>query len=186
MDRALLRVANTLTISRLCATPLLVYLLLETRQNPAYNWIALALLVVLLATDVLDGYIARRAAGRMRVNPTGEMLDPIADKLYLNSAFITLAVLGRIEVWVAGLIVTRDVLILLAWLWCYVRSRVRALPNAFGKLANFSQAVLVFAILIAPPAAVLEALVGVTCVLTVLSGLSYAWVSLLSNPPART
>lgn len=186
VDRALLRVANSLTASRLLATPFVVYLLLETAQRPELDRIILVLLVVLQATDVLDGYIARRAQGQLRVNPAGEMLDPIADKLYLNSSFVTLAVIGRVEVWVAAVIVMRDVLILLGWLLRYIRSGVRTLPNVLGKMADSSQALLLFAILIGPSALVLKGFAFAAVGLTVLSGLVYARAALLSDGPAQT
>jgi len=186
VDRALLRVANSLTASRLLATPLVVYMLLETAERPELDRVVLALLVVLQATDVLDGYIARRAQGQLRVNPAGEILDPIADKLYINSSFVTLAVIGRVEVWVAAVIVMRDVLILLGWLLRYIRSGVRTLPNVLGKVADSSQALLLFAILIGPSALILKGFAFTAVGLTVLSGLAYARAALIADGPART
>jgi len=113
-------------------------------------------------------------------------LDPIADKLYLNGSFVTLAVIGRVEVWVAAVIVMRDVLILLGWLLRYIRSGVRTLPNVLGKMADSSQALLLFAILIGPSALILKGFAFTAVGLTVLSGLVYARAALLSDGPAQT
>ncbi len=186
VNQFLLRVANLVTLARLLATPLLVYWLLLTVDDPDYNWAAMALIAVLQASDILDGYLARQAKGavRERVNPTGEMLDPIADKLYINSAFITLAVIGRIEIWVAGLIVLRDVVILFGWLARYLASGARLLPNIIGKIADGSQAVLLGVILLRTDSAVQDVFIGITIGLTALSAVFYARNALAS--PART
>lgn len=181
----LLRIANILTITRLLATPLLVYLLLQTVDDPSYYWRAFALVVFLQATDVLDGYLARQAKGtvRERINPTGEVLDPIADKLYIDSAFVTLAVIGRVEIWLAGLVVARDVLILLGWTARFLFSGIRLLPNVIGKMADTSQAVLLAILLLRLGPAVETPFLWIAAGLTVLSGLAYAKMALA--PPAE-
>lgn len=172
----LLGVANVLTLCRLLATPVLIWVLLQTPGNRRYDWIAIAVIVALQATDVLDGFIARRARppGLTRVNPLGEALDPIADKLYLNSAYVTLAVLGRAPVWIVGLIVARDILILLGWIATYLQSHIRLLPNALGKLTDSSQALTLLVLIAAPGHLAARALLWLVCALTIASGLSYA------------
>ncbi len=176
VNHFLLGVANLLTLARLLATPVLVWVLLQTPGERRFDWIAIGVIVALQATDVLDGFLARRARppGAIRVNPTGEMLDPLADKLYLNSAYITLMVLGRVPVWAGAIIVARDVLILLGWLGAYLQWGVRLLPNVLGKATDSMQALALLALLAAPGHAAPEALLWLACALSVASGFSYA------------
>ena len=185
VNHFLLRIANTLTILRLLGTPALVYLLLRSVEDPDYRWIALGLVAVLQTTDILDGYLARQAKGgvRERVNPTGEVLDPIADKLYINSAIITLALIGRLELWVGALIVTRDALILVGWVARYLASGIRLLPNVIGKMADSSQAVLLVVLLLQPGPTAEMLFTYVAATLTVISGLTYAKEAL--TPPTE-
>ena len=109
------------------------------------------------------------------------MLDPLADKLYINSAFITLMVLGRVPVWAGGMIVARDVLILLGWIGAYLQWGVRLLPNVLGKATDSLQALTLLMLLGAPEHAATQALLWIVCALTVASGFSYA-KSALSTP----
>ena len=185
VNRFLLRVANGLTLGRLLATPLLIYLLLRTRDDAVYNWWALGLIFVLQTSDVLDGYLARQAKGeiRERVNPFGEALDPVADKLYIDSSFLTLAYIGRIELWLGALIVTRDVLILLGWLTRFFVSGIRLLPNTIGKMADSSQALLLLILLLPVGSAVQTPFIWAAAALTVLSG--FAYLKMAIQPPAR-
>jgi len=176
VNHFLLGLANVLTIARLLATPVLVWVLLQTPGERRFDWIAIGVVVAMQATDVLDGFLARRARppGAARVNPTGEMLDPLADKLYLNSAYITLMLLGRVPLWAGGLIVARDVLILLGWIGVYLQWGVRLLPNGLGKTTDSLQALALLTLLAAPGHAATHALLWVVCGLTVASGFSYA------------
>ena len=175
VDRRLLRLANLLTLSRLLATPIVIWALLQTPVEPSYDWIALGLICVLQMTDVIDGRLARKAQGfqALRANPFGEVLDPIADKLYINSAYITLMVVGRVPVWAGGLIVARDAGILLGWSARFVFSHIRLLPNKLGKATDSAQAILLVLVLLSPPAVLLEAAIYVVAGLTVASGASY-------------
>lgn len=183
VNHFLLGVANVLTIARLLATPVLIWVLLQTPGERRFDWIAIGVVVAMQATDVLDGFIARRARPpeAARVNPTGEMLDPLADKLYLNSAYITLMILGRVPVWAGGLIVARDVLILLGWIGAYLQWGVRMLPNALGKATDSLQALTLLMLLAAPGYTATQALLWVVGALTVASGFSYA-KSALESP----
>lgn len=180
VNRFLLLVANLLTLSRLLATPLLVYFLLRTVEETHFNWIALGTIALLQISDILDGIVARRARGEapQGVNPAGEILDPIADKLYINSSVVTLAVVGRLDWRVAAIIVARDVLILLGWSMRYIFSGIRLLPNRLGKAADSMQAILLVVILFQPDPAIGAALAWATAAMTVASGLWYARMAL--------
>ena len=104
---------NILTLSRIFLVPLLVAVLLR-RDAIALDagWVVLtrevvALVIFLSAalTDLLDGYIARRTR---QVTTFGKLLDPIADKLLVSAALISLVELDRVAAWMVVLIVSRE------------------------------------------------------------------------------
>lgn len=107
---------NSLTTLRIFLVPLLVVVLL-TRQ-PDWDFWGLpvhfevwGVLILLLAaaTDVMDGYIARK---RMEVTTLGILLDPIADKLLISAAFISLVSMGLMSAWMAVVIIGREFVVM--------------------------------------------------------------------------
>ena len=173
---SLLRVANALTITRLIAVPLVVWVIFQTGSTTELDWVAVSLVVGLQLTDMLDGYLARHAkhGEEVRVNPLGEVLDPIADKLYINGAFVTLMLIDRVPTWAGGLIVARDFAIALGWVAKYLLTGIRTLPNLLGKAADSSQALALVVVLARPAESVSNAVLWLAVGLTIASGLSYA------------
>lgn len=104
---------NVLTLSRIFLVPLLVAVLLRSDAVELdTGWvvfsreiIALSIFLAAALTDLLDGYLARR---RRQVTSFGKLLDPIADKLLVSAALISLVELGRVEAWMVVLIVSRE------------------------------------------------------------------------------
>jgi CDP-diacylglycerol--glycerol-3-phosphate 3-phosphatidyltransferase len=94
---------NTLTLSRIFLTPLLVVILL-TRIEGKEIYGAI-IFVIAASTDFLDGYFARK---RNQVTTVGKLLDPIADKLLVSSAFISLVELKLAPAWMVVIIVGRE------------------------------------------------------------------------------
>src|SRR5256712_8336273 len=92
---------NTLTLSRIFLVPLLVTVLL-TKYDVR---IAIAIFMAASLTDLLDGYLARK---RGQVTTLGTLLDPVADKLLISSAFISLVQLQVVAAWVVVIIVGRE------------------------------------------------------------------------------
>ncbi len=132
--------ANWLTILRIVLIPFFVGALIYQRLDWALGYFLLAAI-----TDALDGFVARRT----RVTALGSFLDPIADKLLLVSAFVLLPTINGIPVWVAVVVVSRDVIISLGCLiiyltWGSVNIRVRSL----GKLATLIQSICVAGVLL--------------------------------------
>lgn len=124
-------VPNLLSMARLAGVPLFLWLVL----GPEADGLALALLMVSGVTDFLDGYLARKLDQYSRL---GEILDPVADRLYILAVVIGLALRDIVPWWVAIILPLRDLL-----LWGLVpmlRTRgYSALPVHFlGKAATFN------------------------------------------------
>jgi CDP-diacylglycerol--glycerol-3-phosphate 3-phosphatidyltransferase len=96
---------NALTISRIFLVPLLLAVLLTGNLVPAKELWASAIMLIAAATDTLDGYFARR---RGQVTTLGVLLDPVADKLLISAAFISLVELGAVKAWMAVIIIGRE------------------------------------------------------------------------------
>jgi cardiolipin synthase len=131
---------NLLTILRILLVPVFINLLIY-KHSPS------ALRIFLLAsfTDGLDGIIARAANQRTTL---GTYLDPMADKLLLTAAFITLSVLQFIPVWVSVIVVSRDIILVLGALVLHlVQGEFIIAPTPLGKATTFFQLVYVILIL---------------------------------------
>src|SRR5580765_7789159 len=98
-----LNLPNALTLSRIFLTPLLVVILLTRIDGKEIYGVVI--FVVAALTDYLDGYIARK---RNQVTDVGKLLDPIADKLLITSAFISLVELNLAPAWMVVIIVGRE------------------------------------------------------------------------------
>lgn len=106
--------SNLLTIVRLLLLPLTIaYLRRPEQKRRALFWMGTAML-----TDAIDGPLARY---RGEVSRLGEILDPLADKLVLNATAITLSQTRSFPWWITGMILLRDITIVLAALLIYRR-----------------------------------------------------------------
>jgi CDP-diacylglycerol--glycerol-3-phosphate 3-phosphatidyltransferase len=95
---------NTLTLARIFLVPLVVAVLLTVEIRTWAFWGASLFLAAAL-TDLLDGYLARR---RKQVTTLGRLLDPIADKLLISSALISLVQLRIAPAWMVVIIIGRE------------------------------------------------------------------------------
>jgi cardiolipin synthase len=166
---------NLLTLLRMCLAPFLVAALLDDRFRLSF-----ILFVAAGLTDAMDGLLARVLKQRTAL---GQYLDPVADKLLLSTLFLVLMHKGLIPTTVTVLVIGRDVAILLvaAILYSVVGKREFG-PSFFGK-ANTAAQVLALALVLlhqlttATWVVVLRLVsLDATIVLTVLSGLHYAWL----------
>jgi len=97
------KLPNILTLCRLLGAPLFLWaFLLDT---PTARWVALGLVVVFEATDLLDGFIARRY---QQISQLGKILDPLADSISRFTVFLGFLTLGYASVWAIALIFYRD------------------------------------------------------------------------------
>lgn len=168
-------VPNQLTFLRLAFLPFFIIFIYYNK----YGY-ALGILIAAGLSDLLDGLLARRLDQKSEL---GAYLDPIADKLLLSSSFFLLALKDQFDWWLTILVLSRDVLILIAAAVILAVFGYRPLPpSIFGKATTFAQILLVFAALLAaviqwPSAEMLrDTLVYVVAGLTVFSGLHYSVV----------
>lgn len=129
--------ANIITVVRIALAPVFVVLLvLDGGADGPLRFAAAALFIVAIATDGVDGMLARR---RNLVTDLGILLDPIADKLLTGAALVMLAVLAELPAWVVGVILLRE------WgitLFRFIMLRDRVIPaSRGGKLKTVVQAV---------------------------------------------
>src|SRR5215213_5794631 len=125
--------ANLLTLARLLMLPTAIHYM---RQEDG-RWRALGVFGVAMATDVLDGPVARM---RQEVSPLGKVLDPIADKLMIDAAAITLSQKHNFPWWVTGLLLARDLAILLGSLLVYRRHAQISVADSAGKATTVALA----------------------------------------------
>ena len=97
---------NMLTLARIVVIPLFVWCLYV--GNPLYSTIAAAIFSVAAITDVIDGFLARRWN---MITVTGKLLDPMADKLIVAAALVMMVRLGRIEAWLAVVLLSREFMV---------------------------------------------------------------------------
>ena len=121
---------NALTLLRLAALPVLLVVLLRA-PGPTSGWGA-AIFGVVAATDLLDGYLARRLGAETRF---GRIADPLADRLLVGVALIGVIALGEIN-WVAPMIlIVRDVLTVAGFAWLLGRG-IEMRVDMAGKVSS--------------------------------------------------
>ncbi len=168
------QIPNSITLARLFLVPVLILVL----KNENYQ---LALLIFLVAgiSDALDGYIAKKYNF---VTHFGAVLDPVADKLLLVSAYIMLTIIGHVPFWLVLAIVTRDLFIVGGYM--VVTSMMGAVtmnPSLLSKLNTVMQILLVIAILAEKAAGqdyplFMTALIYIVLTTTITSGVHYFWI----------
>lgn len=120
-------IPNIICVLRILLVPPVAVTLLSARYREA-----LALIVVAGLSDGLDGFLAKRYSWQSRL---GGILDPIADKLLLTVTFVALAVQSLVPVWLAALVILRDVVIVsggVAYQWFV--APVEPEPSRVSKL----------------------------------------------------
>jgi len=164
---------NILTLIRVLLIPLFVILII----NKIFSW-ALVTFAVAGITDAVDGLIARLTHQRTEL---GAYLDPIADKLLLSSAFVTLAIIELIPSWLTVIVVTRDVIILIGFLMFFLTNRRPTMaPSLVSKVTTFFQISLVILFLLSEyysiPRLIYNVVMYGVIVFTILSGTHYIFL----------
>ncbi|MDU0325159.1 CDP-diacylglycerol--glycerol-3-phosphate 3-phosphatidyltransferase [Microbacterium sp. KSW2-21] len=98
---------NAITIARIICAPIFLWLLLaDAGADGGLRWAAAILFIVAIATDGIDGYIARKYN---IVSDLGKLLDPIADKALTGLAFVGLSILGELPWWITIVVLVREI-----------------------------------------------------------------------------
>ena len=128
---------NAITIVRILMAPIFLWMLLaDGGSDGALRWWAAVIFIVAIATDGIDGYLARRYE---IVTDLGKLLDPIADKVLTGFAFIGLSILGELPWWITSVVLIREVGITV-YRFIVVSDHVLA-AAWMGKLKTVAQAV---------------------------------------------
>lgn len=133
-------VPNILSAARILAAPYVCWLLWQPEYAAALVWMG-----IIGATDWFDGYLARRLKAQSKL---GAILDPIADKVLMGGAFLTLALKSAIPAWLAWLVLGRDVVILVFALiiLAFTKTRREFPPSLAGKMSTGGQILYVLAV----------------------------------------
>ncbi|MGC3981005.1 MAG: CDP-alcohol phosphatidyltransferase family protein [Steroidobacteraceae bacterium] len=163
---------NGLCFLRMLLAPPTAWLLMQ-----AEYWLTLLVFFIAAVTDAADGYLAKRFHWESEL---GKALDPLADKLLLITVFVTLAILGLIPVWLATLVVLRDVVITsgaIAYRLLH-GPLLDAAPTVISKLNTLLQILYVFAVVFTAAMSwqlpvVLSAMAWLVLASTLSSGVDY-------------
>jgi cardiolipin synthase len=166
-------IPNAISLLRIVLVAPILYYIVNARYD-----LALALVIVAGFSDGLDGYLAKTFNWHTRL---GALLDPIADKLLVAGAFVTLASKGLIPVWLATLVVTRDVVIVGgAMAYNFLIRPVQGEPTKISKLNTMLELSLVLFVLSRAgygwPDEITIVVLGAAVLITVIiSGTDYVW-----------
>ncbi len=175
----MLNLPNCLTLVRILTIPFFLLLLLYQRYLEA-----LAVFILGGVTDFLDGLAARWMNQQTAL---GAYLDPAADKLLVISSFVMLGIMQGVPLWLAVVVVSRDILIVLGYgiIYMLVEKRPHVRPTTIGKWSTGLQLITIgvaLALLHEPQLLyplVRDLLIGATAVVTVVSGLQYIYRGLM-------
>jgi CDP-diacylglycerol---glycerol-3-phosphate 3-phosphatidyltransferase len=163
-----LNLPNVLTLLRILLVPVLVAALVQ--EGGGGDTLAAAVFVVASITDALDGWIARR---QKSVSTFGKLMDPLADKLLVTAALVSLVSLDRVSAWVAMVIIAREFAV--TGLRQLAMEHGEVIPaSIWGKIKTVAQVAMVLVlILVEDSPAWVDGLVWVTVAITVVSGADY-------------
>ena len=177
-------VANIVTVARILLAPLFIWMLLaDDGEMGVLRYLAAVLFVIAIVTDTLDGQLARR---RNLVTDIGIILDPIADKVLIGGALVSLSILGELWWWVTIVILVREFGITI---FRFAVLSTRVIPaSRGGKLKTVIQAVAISLFLVAPwtllgPWAfwVSAVAMAVALLLTAVTGIEYLYQAWKQN-----
>lgn len=136
--KSIFNLPNVITMARILCVPFFVWTLFAIEADSIARWYSVALFIVIMVSDGIDGAIARK---RGLITNLGKLLDPIADKALLGGALVALSVLGEFTWWATIVILIRELGITVYRL-IVVKHQVVAASNG-GKLKTILQSVLI-------------------------------------------
>lgn len=178
---------NIITVIRILLVPVFIAALLHYRETgrDLFRWGALIVFAAAALSDALDGFIARLKAQK---SVLGSFLDPVADKLLLNTAVIIASLpmghLARLPSWFPVLVISRDLIIVLGALLIHMlMGKVTPRPSVTGKFTTLFQMLTVIWILLLWPHYLIP--LSLAAAFTFISGIEYIFQGLqqLQAPP---
>jgi CDP-diacylglycerol--glycerol-3-phosphate 3-phosphatidyltransferase len=176
-------VANIITVVRILLAPIFIWMLLvDDGADGLLRYLASGLFILAIVTDSVDGLLARR---QNLITDFGKILDPIADKVLIGGALVSLSILGELPWWVTVVILVREIGITV---YRFIALRDRVIPASWlGKIKTVFQAIAI-AFALTPVYQWLPMpwwpgfmnlvntiLMSIAVVLTVVSGIEYLW-----------
>jgi CDP-diacylglycerol--glycerol-3-phosphate 3-phosphatidyltransferase len=172
---------NVITVVRILLAPLFFWMLLaDDGADTPLRYAAAALFIVAIATDGIDGHIAR---SRNQVTDLGKLLDPIADKVLTGAALVGLSILMELPWWVTSIILVREIGITV-FRFAVLSDRVIPASRG-GKLKTLAQSIAISLALVPFPSLVGSwfdwvniVTMSIAFILTVITGIDYlvqAW-----------
>ena len=145
--------ANKITLFRIISIPFFVAtLIFYSPQKEYLKYVALAIFLLAIVSDVIDGYIARTQRQKTQA---GAILDPLADKALLLTAFIFIYRISHLyfsfalPLWVLLIVISRDVIILIgSGIILTTHHGMQIKPTAWGKLTTFFQMITIVSIML--------------------------------------
>ena len=164
---------NTITLLRISVVPFLFILLL----SPGEFWsLILAILFVIASiTDFFDGYIARKY---QMITTMGKFLDPIADKIMVNTAMILMIPIGRIPAWIVAITIIRDLMVdvirsIASSEGIYIQASTLGKQKTLAQIIAVTALIIHYSIFGINAHAVGMVILYIALVLTIFSGLDY-------------
>lgn len=162
-----MNLANKITLSRILLIPVFLYFIYSDIEN---NYIiATTIFIIAFITDGLDGYIAR---SRNQVTTFGKFLDPLADKLMITAAFISLVELGKLNGIIAIIILARELIITGFRAIAASDNKVIAASN-LGKIKTVSQVMAVVLAILDMTGYYIALIIAL--IITIVSGIEYLY-----------
>lgn len=137
-----MNLANKITLARVLLIPIFMLVLFSNFPNNTY--IAAIIFTIAAATDGLDGYIAR---SRNQITTFGKFIDPLADKLLVSTALISMIQLGKVPAWIVVIIIAREFTIT-GFRTIAVSEGITIAASPLGKIKTITQLVSIILLLI--------------------------------------
>ena len=138
-----MNLANKITMIRILLVPVFMFFLF-IKHMPFGEYIAVAIFIIAAITDGLDGYVARK---HNQVTNFGKFIDPLADKLLVTAALISLVELDQLASWVAIIIISRE-FVVTSLRVVAVNDGVIIAASMWGKIKTVTQIIAIITVLL--------------------------------------
>jgi cardiolipin synthase (CMP-forming) len=127
-------IPNIITSVRLCAIPVMAYYIYASvYKDTGYNLPAFILFVSIWATDILDGYIARKYN---QISDFGKLFDPFVDKLFQFITALMMTIVGKLPIWVTFIILLKELMVIIGGAILMKKYKLVVYSKWYGKLAT--------------------------------------------------